>query len=127
MPTARQPSKEPAAGLLVVALPAYMPSAAFLAAPAAPVARAANLLSRPWDLIPAGLFLGAAVCLRQRLKNAKEKKGAASLFDHSLLIVASLNAISHLSAAFSRQRFDGPFFLSQLTTIFSYVVLLSVA
>jgi len=57
MPTARQPSKETAAGLLVVALAAYMTSAAFLAAPAAPVARAANLLSRPWDLLPAGLVL----------------------------------------------------------------------
>jgi len=37
MPTARQPSKETAAALLVVALAAYMTSAAFLAAPAAPI------------------------------------------------------------------------------------------
>jgi diguanylate cyclase (GGDEF)-like protein len=125
MPTARQPSKETAAGLLVVALAAYMTSAAFLAAPAAPGARAANLLSRPWDLLPAGLFLIAAVCFRQRLKNGREKKGIASLFDHSLLIVASLNVICHLSAVFSRQLFDGPFFLSELTKTFSYVVILS--
>jgi len=62
MPTARQPSKETAAALLVVALAAYLTSAAFLAAPAAPVAHAANLLSRPWDLLPAALFLIAAVC-----------------------------------------------------------------
>jgi len=48
----RAASKETAAGLLVVALAAYMTSAAFLAAPAAPVAHAANLLSRPWDLLP---------------------------------------------------------------------------
>src|SRR6266404_6744869 len=47
MPTARQPSKETAAALLVVALAAYMTSAAFLAPPAVAVARAANLLSRP--------------------------------------------------------------------------------
>lgn len=125
MPTARQPSKETAAGLLVVALAAYMTSAAFLAAPSAPVARAASLLSRPWDLLPAGLFLIAAVCFRQRLKNGKEKKGTASVFDHSLLIVASLNVICHLSAAFSRQLFDGPFFLAELTKTFSYVVMLS--
>lgn len=125
MPTARQPSKETAAGLLVVALAAYMTSAAFLAAPAAPVADAANFLSRPWDLLPAGLFLIAAVCFRQRLKNGKEKKGTASLLDHSLLIVALLNVICHLSAAFSRQLFDGPFFLAELTKTFSYVVMLS--
>lgn len=125
MPTARQPSKETAAGLLVVAVAAYMTSAAFLAAPATPVADAANLLSRPWDLLPAGLFLVAAVCFRQRLKNGKEKKGTASLLDHSLLIVASLNVICHLSAAFSRQLFDGPFFLAELTKTFSFVVMLS--
>jgi diguanylate cyclase (GGDEF)-like protein len=125
MPTARQPSKETAAGLLVVALAAYMTSAAFLAAPAAPIAHAANFLSRPWDLLPAALFLIAAVCFRQRLNNGKDKKGAASLFDHSLLIVASLNVVCHVSAAFSRQLFDGPFFLAELTKTFSYVVMLS--
>jgi diguanylate cyclase (GGDEF)-like protein len=125
MPTARQPSKETAAALLVVALAAYLTSAAFLAAPAAPAAHAANLLSRPWDLLPAVLFLVAAVCFRQRLKNDTGKKGAASLFDHSLFIVASLNVVCHASAAFSRQLFDGPFFLAELSKTLSYVVMLS--
>jgi len=125
MPTARQPSKETAAALLVVALAAYMTSAAFLAAPAAPVAHAANLLSRPWDLLPAALFLFAAVCFRQRLKNDRDRKGAASLFDHSLFIVTSLNVVCHVSAAFSRQLFDGPFFFAELSKTFSYVVMLS--
>jgi diguanylate cyclase (GGDEF)-like protein len=126
MPTARQPSKETAAALLVVALAAYLTSAAFLAAPAAPVARAANLLSRPWDLLPAALFMVAAVCFLQRLKNDdKDKKSSASLFDHSLFIVASLNVVCHVAAAFSRQLFDGPFFLAELSKTFSYVVMLS--
>jgi len=125
MPTARQPSKETAAALLVVALAAYMTSAAFLAAPAAPVARALNLLSRPWDVLPAALFLIAAACFRQRLNNDRNKKDAASLFDHSLFIVASLNVVCHASAAFSRQLFDGPFFLAELSKTFSYVVMLS--
>jgi len=125
MPTARQPSKETAAALLVVALAAYLTSAAFLAAPAAPVARASNLLSRPWDLLPAALFLVAAVCFLQRLKNDKDRKGSASLFDHSLFIVASLNVVCHVAAAFSRQLFDGPFFLAELSKTFSYVVMLS--
>ncbi len=124
MPTARQPSKETAAALLVVALAAYLTSAAVLAAPSAPVALAAELLSRPWDLLPAALFLIAAVCFLQRLKN-DDKKSAASLFDHSLFLVASLNVICHASAAFSRQLFDGPFFLAELSKTFSYVVMLS--
>ena len=125
MPTARQPSKETAAALLVVALAAYMTSAAFLAAPAAPIAHAVNLLSRPWDLLPAALFLFAAVCFRQHIKNDCDRKSAASLFDRSLFVVASLNVICHASAAFSRQLFDGPFFLAELSKTFCYVVMLS--
>jgi diguanylate cyclase (GGDEF)-like protein len=125
MPNARQPSKETAAALLVVALAAYLTSAAFLAAPAAPVAHAASWLSRPWDLLPAALFLVVAVCFRQRLKNARDKKGSTSLFDHSLFLVTSLNVICHASAAFSRQLFDGPFFLAELSKTLSYVVMLS--
>ncbi|HKV63610.1 MAG TPA: GGDEF domain-containing protein [Candidatus Acidoferrum sp.] len=125
MPTARQPSKETAAALLVVALAAYATSAAFLAAPAAPVAHGANLFSRPWDLLPAALFLVAAVCFLQRLKSDKDKKGSASLFDQSLFIVASLNVVCHVAAAFSRQLFDGPFFLAELSKTFSYLAMLS--
>ena len=124
MPIARQPSKETAAALLAVALAAYMTSAAFLAAPAAPVAHAANFLSRPWDLLPAALFFVAAVCFRQRLKSDRDKKGAASLFDYSLFFVAVLNVVCHASAAFSRQLFDGPFFLAELSKTSSYVVML---
>jgi diguanylate cyclase (GGDEF)-like protein len=125
MPTARQPSKETAAALLVVALAAYITSAAFLAAPAAPVAHAANLISRPWDLLPAGLFFAAAVCFRHRLRNDKDKKGSATILDHSLFVVACLSVICHASAAFSRQLFDGPFFFAELSKTFSYVVMLS--
>jgi len=124
MPTARQPSKETAAALLVVALAAYMTSAAFLAAPAAPIAHAVNLVSRPWDLLPAALFLTAAVCFRQRIKNDGDRKDAG-LFDYSLFIVASLNVVCHASAAFSRQLFDGPFFFAEWSKTFSYVVMLS--
>src|SRR5262250_1082308 len=90
MPTARKPSKETAAALLVVALAAYLTSAAFLAAPSAPVAHAKNILSRPWDLLPAALYLIAALCFYQRFKQEKDKQSGANLFDYSLFIVASL-------------------------------------
>jgi len=115
MPTARQPSKETAAALLVVALATYLTSAAFFAAPAAPMAHATRILSRPWDLLPAALFLVAAVFFRLRLKNDREKKSEATLFD----------VICHVAAAFSRQLFDGPFFLAELSKTSSYVVVLS--
>lgn len=125
IPTARQPSKETAGALLVVALSAYLTSAAFLAAPSAPVVHVASFISRPWDLLPGGLFLAAAILFRQRLQNSKNEKSAASLYDYSLFIVASLNVVCHLSSAFSRQLFDGPFFLAELSKTASYVVMLS--
>lgn len=125
MPTARRPSKETAAALLVVAVAAYLTSLAFLAAPAAPIAHGKSVLSRPWDLLPAALYLIAAVCFRQRIKSEKDKKSSASLFDYSLFLVASLNVVCHFSAAFSRQLFDGPFFLAEVSKILSYVVMLS--
>jgi diguanylate cyclase (GGDEF)-like protein len=124
MPTARQPSKETAGALFVVAIAAYLTSAAFLAAPAAPLAHASRWLSRPWDLLPAALFLLAAASFRQRLKSDKDKKSSSGIFDYSLFIVATLSVICHLSAAFSRQLFDGPFFLAELSKTFSYIVML---
>src|SRR5246127_1383798 len=90
IPTARQPSRETAGALLVVATAAYLTSAAFLAAPATPVARAAHIFSRPWELLPATLFLTAAIYFRQRL-SSNSNKGAASLYDYSLFGVAALN------------------------------------
>lgn len=121
MPTARQPSKELAGALLVVALGAYATSAAFLAAPASPVAHRAALVSRPWDLLPGVLFLIAAIGFRQRFRS---DKNAASLYDYALFLVASLNVVCHVSAAFSRQLLDGPFFLAELAKTSSYGVML---
>ena len=122
IPTARQPSRETAGALLVVATAAYLTSAAFLAAPAAPVARAADTFSRPWDLLPGALFLVAALCFWKRLKFTG--KNAASLYDYALFGVASLNFICHISATFSQQLFDGPFFVAEVSKTISYAVML---
>ncbi|HEY6130006.1 MAG TPA: GGDEF domain-containing protein [Candidatus Acidoferrum sp.] len=120
-PTARQPSKEIAIALLVVALAAYGTSAAFLAAPSAPIAHPGHLLSRVWDLLPAGLFFAAAVAFFLRLR--KHEK-SASVLDYSLFIVASMNVVCHVAATFSRHLLDGPFFLAELSKTASYFVML---
>ena len=122
LPTARQPSRETAGALLVVAVAGYLTSATFLAAPASPVSSATHLVSRPWDLLPALLFLGATICFRQRVKNAKN--GAATVYDYSLFLVGALNFICHVAAVFSQQLFDGPFFLAELSKTLSYAVVL---
>jgi diguanylate cyclase (GGDEF)-like protein len=121
-PTARQPSKEIAVALLVVALAAYATSAAFLAAPSAPTAHPLNFLSRSWDLLPALLFFVAAIAFLLRIKRDEK---AASVYDYSLFLVASLNVVCHLAAAFSRHLLDGPFFLAELSKAASYAVMLS--
>jgi diguanylate cyclase (GGDEF)-like protein len=123
LPTARQPSRETAGALLVVALAAYVTSAAFLAAPATPVAHAARFVSRPWDLLPGVLFLAAAVLFWQRLK-MPNAKSTPSIYDYSLFAVAALNLIAHMGAAFSRQLFDGPFFFAEAAKVTSYAVML---
>jgi diguanylate cyclase (GGDEF)-like protein len=124
LPTARQPSRETAAAVLVVLAATYLTSAAFLAAPAAPVAHAARIFSRPWDLLPGVLFLAAAICFRQRLDYGKSSKNTPSLYDYSLFGVATLNFICHAAATFSRHLFDGPFFVAELCKTGSYVVIL---
>ena len=113
MPTARQPSRETAGALLVVLLAAYFTGAAFLAAPAAPVAHAARIFSRPWDLLPGVLFFAAAICFRQRLEYGKSGKSGASTTIR-FLAVATLNVVCHAAATFSRHLFDGPFFVAEL-------------
>jgi len=124
LPTARQPSRETAGALLVVAIAGYLTSATFLAAPASPVARVTSTFSRPWDFLPGILFFAAAVCFWQRVKSGKNGKSAATVYDYSLLLVAILNGICHVAGVFSRQLFDGPFFLAELSKTVSYAVIL---
>jgi diguanylate cyclase (GGDEF)-like protein len=124
LPTARQPSRETAGALFVVAGAAYVTSAAFLAAPATPVAKAGAFFSRPWELLPGGLFVLAAVFLYRRYKSGKKNDSDASIYDYSLFLVALLNGACHLAALFSRRLFDGPFFLSELSKVASYAIVL---
>ena len=75
----------------------------------------------PGTCCPAILFFAAAIAFRYRIK--KDEK-SASIYDYSLFIVALLNVVCHVSAAFSRHLFDGPFFLAELSKTASYVVML---
>ena len=124
LPTARQPSREAAGALFAVAGAAYVTSAAFLAAPATPVAKAGAFFSRPWELLPGGLFILAAVFLYRRYKSGKKNDSDASIYDYSLFLVALLNGACHLAALFSRRLFDGPFFLAELSKVASYAIIL---
>jgi diguanylate cyclase (GGDEF)-like protein len=125
IPTARQPSRETAGAFLVVAAATYVTSAAFMAAPATPLAQANAFLSRPWELLPGSLFALAAYFFYRRYQMEKKNDSDASLYDYSLFLVALLNVACHLAAVFSRRLFDGPFFFAELAKVASYSIMLA--
>jgi diguanylate cyclase (GGDEF)-like protein len=124
LPTSRQPSRETAGALFVVAAATYVTSAAFIAAPATPLAQFGAFFSRPWELLPGGLFAFASIFFYRRYKAGKKNDSEASLYDYSLFLVALLNAACHMAALFSRQLFDGPFFFAELSKVASYAIIL---
>jgi len=124
LPTSRQPSRETAGALFVVAAATYITSAAFIAAPATPMAKYSALFSRPWDLLPGGMFALAAIFFYRRFREDKKAGDDSSLYDYSLFLVALLNMACHLAAVFSRRLFDGPFFLAELSKVASYTIIL---
>jgi diguanylate cyclase (GGDEF)-like protein len=124
LPTSRQPSRETAGALFVVAAAAYITSAAFIAAPATPIAKYGAFFSRPWELLPGALFLLAAYFFYKRYEEQQKSGGEASLYDYSLFLVALLNTACHLSALFSQRIFDGPFFIAEICKVAGYTVML---
>jgi diguanylate cyclase (GGDEF)-like protein len=125
LPTSRQPSRETAGALFVVAAAAYITSAAFIAAPATPIAKFGAFFSRPWELLPGGLFAMATVFFYRRYQEQQKTDGEGSLYDFSLFLVALLNTACHLAAIFSRRIFDGPFFIAEIAKVASYTIILS--
>jgi diguanylate cyclase (GGDEF)-like protein len=125
LPTSRQPSREAAGALFVVAGAAYITSAAFIAAPATPIAKFGAFVSRPWELLPGGLFALATFFFYRRYREQqKSNNDDGSLYDFSLFLVALLNTACHLAALFSRRIFDGPFFIAEITKVASYTIIL---
>ncbi len=117
LPSARDPDREIFGALLVVGAAAYLTSAVYLAAPAVPI-RPTALLPRPWDLLPAGIFLVAAIQFRRRLRIA------TSAFDHSLYWAATLNVACHVLATQSERLLDAPFILANVLKVTSYALVL---
>src|SRR5258706_2860513 len=123
IPTARQPSRETAGALFVVAAAAYITSAAFMAAPAAPVAQAGAFLSRPWELLPGGLFALAALFFYHPYPTEKKNDSDASLYAYSLFLFTVLNAACHPAALFCQPLSDGPVSFADLTKVSSYAIM----
>jgi diguanylate cyclase (GGDEF)-like protein len=118
LPSSRDPSREIFVALGVVGVVAYLTSAAFLSYPVEPSIHPLAAISRPWDLLPAALFLVAAVACRRRLDRDR------TAFGYALWAACLLNVACHVAASQSERLLDGPFTLAQLLKVSSYAVVL---
>ena len=103
---------------VIVAAIAYLGGAVYLNAPFGLTIHSSRFLARPWELLPASLFLAAAIGFTRRLRSAH------SIFDKALALAAWLNVACHLAATQSTGLFDIPFAVAQLLKVGSYAVLL---
>lgn len=117
-PLSREPGKEIAGATLIVGVATYLTSVFYFMVPSAPKIHPGAVIPRPWDLVPAAIYVVAAVGYRWRLRRAN-----ASL-DRALFIASVLNVVCHVTIAESQRVLDGPFTLAHVLMVSSYVVIL---
>jgi len=118
IPVARDPAKEMAGATLLVGAAAYLTSVFYFMIPDAPRIHPGALIPRPWDLVPAAIYLAAAIGYGWRLRRAD-----ASL-DRALFVAAVLNVICHVTISQSQHVLDASFTLAHALMVLSYVVVL---
>jgi len=118
IPTARHPGWEIAIALGVVLLSSSLLATAHWKLPADLLVAPGGFFPRPGNLLPALLFLIAAVGYNRRLK------GTATPFDRSLVFATALNFACCLAASQSERRLDAPFVFAGVLQFTSYAVLL---
>src|SRR6202166_1496904 len=118
LPWQRDPGKNFVALFSIVISATCLVSVTFLIFPSTPAIRAHSPTPRPWELLPAAIFLIAAMALN----SVKESDGFA--FDTALVWVAGLNVASHLIASQSARLLDASAGVAELVNAISYIVLL---
>lgn len=118
VPHSREPGREITIAIFVVGVVAYFTSAVYFGALIEPTIQPQAFIPRPWDLLPAVLFLGASIGFGQRLRNS------ASAFDRALVAALWINVACHLVISESVRLFDAPFMLAQVLKVFSYAIVL---
>ncbi len=118
IPVAREPGREIAVATLIVGIVAYLTSAAYFAVPGSPGIHPQALLARPWELLPAIIFLVAAVGYWNRLARV------ASSLDRALCIAAGVNVACHLAISQSARWLDAPFMCGHFLKVLSYAIVL---
>jgi len=118
IPVARDPGKEIAGVTLIVGAVAYLTSVFYFMLPHAPKIQPGAFLPRPWDLLPAAIYVAAAIGYGRRLQRAN-----ASL-DRALCIAAGLNVVCHVTMSQSQHVLDATYMLAHVIMVSSYVVVL---
>src|SRR5271155_3732333 len=68
IPVSREPAKELAAATLIVGAVAYLTSVFYFMLPNAPKIHPGAVIPRPWDLVPAAIYIAATVGFAWRLR-----------------------------------------------------------
>ena len=118
LPLSRDPNKEIAWSLFLVGVVSYLTSVLFFAAPVAPKVYPQAFLPRPWDLIPAAIFLVASIGFWKRLKHVD------SMMDRALFLSAVISVASHVAMTQSTMRFDVTSTTAQFLDVVAYAVVL---
>lgn len=118
LPWPRESQRTILAVLSVVGAIAGLTGLLFLGLGHGPLIRAGKLISRPWDLLLACMFLAGTILLHRSPYRLSSALGA------SLPWVAGINAACHLMATQSAQLLDMPALAAQLLNSSSYMILL---
>src|SRR5579864_8491975 len=118
LPWPRDPGKNVVAISSIVVSATCLVAGTFLIFPSTPPIQPHSPTPRVWELLPAVIFLIAAVALN----SVKESDDFA--FDTALVWVAGLNAMSHLIASQSARLLDASAGFAELVNAISYIVLL---
>ena len=118
IPLSRDPGKEIAGVTLIVGAVAYLTSVFYFMVPHAPKIEPDAFIPRPWDLLPAAIYLAATIGVGLRLRRAN------SALDRALFIGAGLNVICHVTISQSQRVLDAPYTFAHVLVVMSYVVVL---
>src|SRR5665213_210550 len=118
LPRTRPSGRNIIVGLTVAGTATYFCSVLCFGFTGSPNIRANSLVPRPWDLLPAVLFLLAAIGFQRRLRQA------SSALDHALAAAAWMNLACHLFLVESSRILDASSAIAQALRVSSYAVVL---
>lgn len=118
IPVSRDPAKEMAGATLLVGAVAYLTSVFYFMLPNAPKMHPGWIVPRPWDLLPAAIYLLATIGYARRLSREETS------LDRALFIAAFLNLVCHVTITQSQRVLDAPFTLAHVVMVLSYVAVL---